>query len=130
MGKTSAAVKNQWNKEHYRQIKVCVPPEIAASFKAVCITDNVSMSCDLVNFMRERIGLASKTRIEKDLLGTKAGRRRMLLSIIKQIEQVKDAEEQYRDNIPGNLQNSIRYEDAEECISSTEEALDALYRLF
>lgn len=42
------------------------------------------------------------------------------------IEEIKDQEEEYRDNIPENLQGSERYEKAEAACDNLESALDAL----
>ena len=39
---------------------------------------------------------------------------------------VKNEEEEYRDNMPENLQNSEKYERADEIVSELEEALDQL----
>ena len=42
------------------------------------------------------------------------------------LESVKDDEEDYKDNIPENLQGSERYERAEEVVYNLENALDEL----
>ena len=125
MGKTSTAIKNQYNKEKYKQVKICVTPETAASFKVVCEAANVSMSSEIIGFIERRIKATSNVSA-KNLLMTKAGRRKLLFSILQQLEQIKDAEETYMDNIPENLQSSVRYESAEDCVSGIEAAIDAL----
>lgn len=43
-----------------------------------------------------------------------------------EIEGIKDEEEEYRDNIPENLQGSERYEAADEAIESLEMAWDSV----
>ena len=42
------------------------------------------------------------------------------------LECVKDEEEEYKDNIPENLQGSERYERAEEVVGVLESSLDAI----
>lgn len=60
-------------------------------------------------------------------------RRKALAAIASQLEEVKGAledlqfeEEEYRDNIPENLQGSGRYEQAEEAVNNIEEAVSSL----
>jgi len=61
-----------------------------------------------------------------ELINTRNGRRKSLQTIIQQLEQIKAAEEKYLSNIPDNLCGSVRYENAEQCISDIEEAIDIL----
>ena len=71
----------------------------------------------------------SKSTMERKPLPdytTKRQRRTAVKSIIKQLEQIKDFEERYRDAIPENLQGSIVYENADQCVSWLEEALEIL----
>ena len=42
------------------------------------------------------------------------------------IEWIKDEEEEYKDNIPENLQGSERYEKAEDCVYRLDEAIEYL----
>ena len=49
-----------------------------------------------------------------------------LLSIKDNLEAVLMDEEDYRDNIPENLQGSIRYDTAEEACSNMEMAIDSI----
>lgn len=60
-------------------------------------------------------------------------RRKMVDEIIEQlqelqteIESVMCEEEEYRDNIPENLQGSERYEKADEACSAMQDAIDGL----
>jgi len=130
MGKTSAAAKNKWNKANYKQIKICAPPEIALAFKAACVSDNVSMSGEIIGFMKRRGGSVASSRQKKDSLTTRDGRRKKLYTLIGELELIRDAEQEYKDNIPENLQNSIRYEAAEECVSVIEDAIESLIGAF
>jgi molecular chaperone GrpE (heat shock protein) len=60
-------------------------------------------------------------------------RRKSLRDIIDQLEELKDAldtlkeeEEEYRDNIPENMQGSERYEIAEAACDNLDSAVDSL----
>lgn len=46
--------------------------------------------------------------------------------IIEEIERIKDAEQEYIDNLPENLQQSERAQDAEQAVSDLGEAMDLL----
>ncbi len=47
-------------------------------------------------------------------------------SIVSDLEMVKDEEDDYRDNMPENLQGSIRYDDSEEASNAMQDAIDSL----
>ncbi len=60
-------------------------------------------------------------------------RRKSLQSIIDQLEELKGSledlqaeEEEYRDNIPGSMQKSERYEKADEACDNLSDAVDNL----
>ena len=130
MGKTSAAAKNKWNTANCKQIKVCAPPDIASMFKAVCKNGNVSMSGEIIGFMKKRSGIDTGAPRKKDLLETRAGRRKRMNAIIRELELIKDAEQAYLDNIPESFQCSARYDAAEECVAVIEEAIGSLSGAF
>lgn len=46
--------------------------------------------------------------------------------IVSDLEMVKDDEDEYRDNMPENLQESTRYDDSDEASNVMQCALDAL----
>ena len=125
MGKTSNAVKQRWNKEHYTQIKVSVQPKIAEAFKRKCKSDGVSIASEITRFMREQ---CDHPRPSEQVLtvSTRQQRRKALSKLVKQLEKIMDAESQYLENIPENLQNSIRYEAASQSIQAIQDAIDNL----
>jgi len=129
LGKTSNASKQRWNKEHYVQIKVSVQPEIAEDFKAKCKSDGVSIASEIARFMREQ---CNKPRPPSQALkvDTRQQRRKALGVLVEQLEMVMDAESQYMENIPENLQNSIRYEAAGRSVQALQEAIDNLNEVF
>ena len=61
-----------------------------------------------------------------DELETMAGK---LDDLYSWLDELKSEEEEYRDNIPENLQGGIRYEESEEASDNMEYASDALYDL-
>lgn len=61
-----------------------------------------------------------------DELETLAGK---LDDLYNWLDELKSEEEEYRDNIPENLQGGIRYEESEEASDNMEYASDALYDL-
>lgn len=46
--------------------------------------------------------------------------------LLTEIEEIRDEEEEYRDNIPDNLQGSERYEKAEEYCGGLNEFIDTI----
>ena len=53
-----------------------------------------------------------------------------LYIVINDLENIKDDEQDYYDNIPENLQYSQRAEESEEAISNLEDALDLLNEVY
>jgi adenine specific DNA methylase Mod len=123
MGTTSNKAKQRWNDSHYTQIKVSVQPEIAAKFKAKCQVKGVSMASEISRFMSNE---SKKT----DTCSTRQKRRKALGSVILLLEEICDAEKEYWDNIPINLQNGERYEAAEQAYTAMEEALGLLHQAY
>lgn len=131
MGNTSNSSKQRWNASRYSQVKVAIHPETAAAFKAACQAEHVSMARVLSGFMESRAGTASlSSRVEKDLLKSRGGRRKLLAALTTQLEEIKEAEADYRDQIPASFRESIRYDNAEQSVQAMEEALDALYEAY
>jgi len=130
MGKTSTTIKDKYSRENYKQIKISVRPEIAEAFKATCEADNVSMASELSMFMVSRAGTPTTGRPKNDLLMSRRGRRKLLDESIVKLEQIKAFEERYRDNIPVNLESSVRYENAEQSLLVLEEVLELLKEVY
>jgi hypothetical protein len=130
MGRTSNESKDRWNAANYTQIKVSVNSQIAASFKASCKADEVSMAKVLSDFMATKGGMSAGNHAVPDMLSSRAGRRELVGELAATLELVKEAEEQYRDNIPENLKESVRHENAEHSIESIEEALSLLLEAY
>jgi hypothetical protein len=123
MGTASNEAKQRWNNAHYTQVKVSVQPEVAEVFKRKCQTKGVSMASEISRFMSGEIK-------KPDVCSTRQRRRKALVSVIEQLEQICDAEKQYWDNIPINLQSGQAYEDAEQAVTAMEDALGLLYQAY
>jgi hypothetical protein len=57
-------------------------------------------------------------------------RREAMISIIMQLEEIRDAEKQYWDNIPITPPNGERYQEAEQAVNTIEEAVCLLYQAY
>ena len=66
----------------------------------------------------------------RDPYATRRQRRNAFTLLIKQLRAIADAEKRYIDNIPENLQSSVRYEEAEQTVTAIDEALDILSDAF
>jgi hypothetical protein len=126
MGATSNEAKRRWNAGHYAQVKVSVPPDLAAAFKAKCAAVGVSMASEISRFMSGEISGRRKAMPPEDLFETRPQRRKALSAMIVKLEKLMDAEQNYLGNIPENLQGSRFYDAAEHAVSSFEEALAIL----
>lgn len=127
MSEAANRAKTKWNARHYKQVKVSVATDLAASFQAACAASGLSMAGVLAAYMAEYCGAAAKesTPHAPDL-STKRKRRQVLREIINQLSRVRDAQEQARDNIPEGLQGSHAFESAEESVAAMDEAIDLL----
>jgi enamine deaminase RidA (YjgF/YER057c/UK114 family) len=126
MGVTSNDVKQRWNDGHYTQVKVSVPTEIAASFKAHCSAACVSMASEIARFMSAQSGASHSSKTSADPLATRQQRRRALNKVIALLEAIIDAEQSYADNFPANLQSSSPHDAAEQTVSALDEAVNIL----
>jgi hypothetical protein len=108
----------------YTQVKVSIDSGIAAAFKAACMAADVSMARVVSDFCAKYSDTATKDRVTD--LSTRRKRRAEVRSIVERLEQVKAAEESYRDNIPENLQGSQVFERAEGFVSLLEDVVDLL----
>ena len=75
--------------------------------------------------------LAPASRVTAaDPVSTRRKRRKIVLALLCQLEQLRDAEERCRDNTPENLQSSAAYEDTEEIVSKFEEAIELIESIY
>ena len=113
----------------YKQLKVSVEPDLAESFKSVCLRSGVSMAAEISAFMAARAGFmdrANAKAAQSAGYDTRAKRRRSVCQIIHQLVDIRDYEDAYRANIPENFQSGPAYGNAEQAIDSLEQAIDLL----
>jgi hypothetical protein len=129
MSNAATQAKKRWNAKNYTVIKVSATPDVAAAFKAACAVSGVSMNGKLTEFMFEYSGIKTKSRMMPDY-STRRKRRTAVKLLTEQMEQIRDAEEQCRDNIPENLQGSVVYDNADEYVSMLDEAVELLGSIY
>jgi hypothetical protein len=127
LSKASNSAKVKWNAANYAQVKAFINPELAASFKATCANAGVSMASVLSQLMAEYCAapISKKTTVTNPV-STKKKRRNTVRALIHQLEQVRDAEEQAKENIPENLRGAGIFDASEESVSLLEEAIEIL----
>jgi len=121
--------KQRYNADHYTQVKVSVNPDVASAFKSACTAANVSMAGKLSQFMADYGNTVVNRRPLSDY-STRRQRRTAVCSLIQQLEQIKAAEERCRDNTPENLQGSMVFESADQCVTLLDEAIDLLGSIY
>jgi hypothetical protein len=124
--------RTKWNAENYIQCKVNVNPELAANFKKACVATGASMTSVISQFMAEycKAPKATKPKPTNPDYSTRGKRRAAVRRMTGELEEIMNAEEDYKDGIPENLQSGSAYESAEETVDRLEAALDNLYDTF
>jgi len=112
----------------YTQVKVSVNSEIAAAFKASCLTSDISMASVLSQYMAKYSNTSHKNNSSSSL-STKRQRRASIDKVIRQLECIKTYEEDYRDRIPENLHSSIVFESADQWVSVLDDVIESLMSL-
>ena len=123
--------KQRWNEKNYTPIKVSVRHYIASAFKSACIEKGESQASVLARAMIEYANAPPQNENEiahgvndENKYDTRRKRRKTIDDIIKQLNQVLEAEEEYRDSIPYNFVN--RAGAAAETIELLTEVIDNL----
>ena len=116
-------------RKNYTQIKAYVDPEVASAFKTACATSGVSMASMLSQFMTDYSSAAKKRKPSPDY-STRRQRRAAVQHFAQQLELIRAAEENVRDNTPENLQGSVVYEKADEFASLLDGAIDLLNSVY
>ena len=126
--------RTQWNAKQYTQVKVYVRPDVSANFKATCAARGESMasviSRAMIEYSGKKPGKKQSAKTTAPDYSTRGKRRAALRYYSEQIEAIRNAEENYKDNIPETLQGGQRYDDADNTVEALDEAVDALSRAF
>jgi hypothetical protein len=132
MSNASTAAKQRWNKAHYSEIKASLKKDAVEQFKAKCKDNGSSIAGALTALMSEYCGrtLELKARKKAPPYDTRPKRRKAASNIVGQLDEILQSETAYRENIPPNLQESIRAEASDNSIEKLGEALDALLEAY
>jgi len=117
--------KWSWSECRYTQMKAAVPPGLASAFKKTCAASDASMRFVLMEFMADYCKINIDKKKDADY-STRKLRRAAIEKITQQLCRIRDAEEEYRDRIPLNLQGSIMYDNADETVAFLDEAIESL----
>ena len=114
-----------------QQIKIWAEQDTAAAFKAACTAVGVSMSSEISRFMAERAKILkqSQKKTEKKI-ENRGGRRKEVNAIIQKLEEIRDTEDDYKQNIPVNLTGGPAYEAAEQAVDLIDQAIGLLRDAF
>lgn len=130
MGHTSNAAKQRWNGENYTQLKVWISPDIAAAFKTKCKASNVSMAGELTRFMADGVGQVCVGKGTSLTVTTRPQRRKAVKSMLRELREILEAENEYIDSMPPGIRESARRDAADDTVEALEEALEALCRAY
>lgn len=133
MGTAATKAKRKWNSEHYTNITAAMDPELAAKLKADCKAKGVSVTSvitELVAGYLETDIPAPKEIAPKKAPNNRSRRKRELLAHIAAIEDICKGEEMYLSRIPPNLQDSIRYQNAESSVEQLQYAIADLKEVY
>ena len=123
--------RKRWNAANYKQINIAVLPALATSFRAVCEQNGVPMREVLIEFIATYTAAVPATKKQANKsYAVRGDRRKSVDAIISQLEMIRDAEDEYKENIPENLKNSSRYEAAEQAVAALDEAVEKLMDAF
>jgi len=140
MSKTSSAVKMKYNKKTYARHEFVIrsDDELAERIK-----EYKNAGSDLSGLIKELLQTHWSmmkedpepvphpvTKPSAPSLSTRQQRKKAVQSIVIRMNQILEAEEQYKENIPENLQGSIRYTNAEESITVMEEIIGLLETVY
>ena len=118
--------KKRWNATNYKQLNLSISQELSEAFRAACEQNGNSMRKVITEFMATYSATPPAPKKPKKGHDGRVYRRKSVKSIINQLNVIRDAEEQYKENIPENLKNSSRYTSAEQSIESLEGAIELL----
>ena len=129
MGTAATKAKRKWNSEHYTNVTAAMNPELAAKLKGHCKENFVSVTSVITELVAGYLGAdvpEAKKKPPKKHPSNRGCRSRELWKHIAAIEEICRGEEEYLDNIPENLQGSIRYENAENSVEQLRSGIDEL----
>jgi gas vesicle protein len=133
VGTAATKAKRKWNREHYTNITTAMTPELAAKLKENCKENGKSVTSLIIALVSEYLGIkdsSPKEKPQKTASDNRGRRKKELWKHIAAIETICDGEETYLSNIPENLRDSIRYENAENSVEQLKLAIDELKEVY
>ena len=123
--------RKEWNAKNYKQLNVALPPNLAEAFKAACASRGETARQVVVRLISDFTEEPIKPRgTDAEPYGTRGKRRKAAGLLLEQLKAICDAEEAYRENIPENLQGSVRYANAEKAVGLLADAIEAMEDAF
>jgi hypothetical protein len=117
--------KNHDQRRKTKQVKVTVDADLAYEFSKACAKIDISIVGAISKFMSDFANITTKKKPLPDY-STKRQRRAAIKKMVTELEQIMDGEITYLENIPENLTGSVFYDNAEQFISSVEDAIEIL----
>jgi hypothetical protein len=131
MGSAANQAKTRWNAKKYTQVKVSVAPEVASAFKAACEVAGVSMASELSQLMVNYSAIqATKQKAVTDFVSTRKKRLRKIRDIIRDLKQIRDAQEYANDNVPDNFRDTENFEASEETVAMLDDVIETLEGIY
>lgn len=117
------------NTTKYKQFKVSLHPEIVRIFKDACAKSNLSMASVISQYMVDYTNISIIKKTSQPDYSTRRRRRTAIVKMVKQLEQIRDSEQEYCDRIPENLRDSVVYDRSDEWIELLDEVIDLMASL-
>ena len=130
MGDRGYEHRKKWNSENYKQLNVAISAGLAEAFKSACEANGEPARQAVIRLITGYIPNAQpkkRTPAHPDY-STKAKRKKAATEVLGQLEAMRDAEEEYRGNIPENMYN--KQEEAERTVGIYEDAISAVEELY
>jgi predicted glycosyl hydrolase (DUF1957 family) len=106
------------------QVKFTLEADIVSAFKKCCAAEGVSMASEVREWMKTRKS-AKKAKIDYH---TRSHRRKAVQEVIGLLNDIMEAEANYRDNIPEHF--AQRHESADNACELLAEAISCLEEAF
>jgi hypothetical protein len=109
-----------------KQVKIYAEPGLYDAFKALCGKGGTSVTAELSAYMRKRTHLKEPTAATGNHADRRWQRKATVSRTIRLLEEIRDAEESYRDSIPENLCGGSLADAADGAVARLTEAVDIL----
>ena len=123
--------RKKWNSENYKQLNVAVSADLAEAFKLACQANGEPARQVVIRLMTGYISDTKPTMNRASAIpdySTLENRRSALKQILLKLEDMRAAEEAYRDNIPINMYNKL--EAASNAVDNYDVVMAALEELY